>query len=105
MCLNGTRVALNAAERQPARPVRWTFRFPEGAHALSFDGTSWQLTAGEPEHQRRHVENDAARVGQRRHGPGAVSLAKRAWLGQAHRRVSRRRSGFAHRPSPSGKHD
>jgi DNA-binding HxlR family transcriptional regulator len=46
--LNGTCAALNAAASRPERPVRWTFRFPEGAFALCFDGTSWQVTAGEP---------------------------------------------------------
>jgi DNA-binding HxlR family transcriptional regulator len=45
--LNGARVALNAAESRPARPVRWTFRFPEGPYTLAFDGTAWQLISGE----------------------------------------------------------
>jgi DNA-binding HxlR family transcriptional regulator len=45
--LNGTRLALDAAPRQPSGPVRWAFRFGDEAFTLHFDGQRWQLAAGE----------------------------------------------------------
>ena len=45
--LNGTRLAVAAARGQPRGPVRWTWRFSEEPYTLSYDGTEWNLTAGD----------------------------------------------------------
>ena len=45
--MNGTRLALDAASRQPRAPVRWTWRFPDEPQTLAYDGATWHLTPGE----------------------------------------------------------
>ena len=45
--LNGTRLALDAAQMQPPIPVRWAWRFPGEPYTLRFDGAAWQLAPGE----------------------------------------------------------
>jgi DNA-binding HxlR family transcriptional regulator len=46
--LNGTRLALDDRRPAAAAPVRWVWRFPGEPYTLSFDGTRWQLSPGEP---------------------------------------------------------
>jgi DNA-binding HxlR family transcriptional regulator len=96
--LNGARIALNEAASRPPRPVRWTFRFPEGHYTLGFDGTSWQLDTAE--HARPDVVVDTtphewARVvtaPDQTDGPVVRGSAKR---------VAEFRAAFRLRPAPN----
>jgi DNA-binding HxlR family transcriptional regulator len=45
--LNGTRLALDSASKQPSAPLRWVFRLGTETYTLGFDGQRWQLTAGD----------------------------------------------------------
>ena len=45
--LNGTRLAIASAGREPSGPVRWAWRFPDESYTLRFDGGAWELNPGE----------------------------------------------------------
>ena len=66
--MNGTRLALNAASRQPRAPVRWTWRFPDEPQTLALRRRDLAPDAGCGPGRGRGRRHDATGVGGARGG-------------------------------------